>query len=253
MRQAAFLLGAVVFFAGIAGAQSTAGSKPVADSAAVNGAPVSEGYSAPQLFATAANPPDAAAGTSSAAPSSSSDPAGNPSGAVADSAPAQDSQKQSSVQSVFPQNTWEAYVGYTFLHFNIANGYSKNTNGLNLAVEYYPHAGSWGLDAESIATFGSAENQLLRLWTGMGGGRYRFAAPRGLEIWGHGLIGGAKFVPQTPLGGQTGFAFDLGGGVDVGAFNHRLAFRFAGDLVATRFFGTEQYNPKLSAGVVFKY
>jgi hypothetical protein len=39
----------------------------------------------------------------------------------------------------------------------------------------------------------------------------------------------------------------------VGAFNHRLAFRFAGDMVGTRFFGTGQYNPEVSAGIVFKY
>jgi hypothetical protein len=216
-------------------------STPVADPSAASDVAASDA-SAPQLFATAADP---SAGTGNA--SSASSPS------ATSSALPQDTSKLPGVQSVFAQYNWQAYLGYTFLHFNVTPSYSKNTNGFNLAVEYYPHTGALGVDAESIVTFASVENQLGRLWTGMGGARYRFAGPRGLEIWGHGLLGGAKFVPQTPFGSQTAFAYDLGAGVDVGAFNHRLAFRFAGDMVGTRFFGTGQYNPEVSAGIVFKY
>jgi hypothetical protein len=246
MRQLAFLLGVAVFFAGAAGAQSKFDNTSAADPSVASDGAVSDAR-APQLFATAADPSGATAdASSSAAPSA-------PSPSAAGSALPQDTSKLPGVQSVFAQYNWQAYLGYTFLHFNVAPSYSKNTNGFNLAIEYYPHTGAFGVDAESIVTFASVEGQLGRLWTGMGGGRYRFAGPRGLEIWGHGLLGGAKFVPQTPFGSQTGFAYDLGAGVDVAGFNHRLGFRFAGDMVGTRFFGTGQYSPEVSAGIVFKY
>lgn len=251
MRQFAFLLGALVFFAGAAGAQSSLDSTPVADSSAVSAAAVSQDTSIPQLFAASADPSDGASGATS-----SSSNSGNSTGAEANSALSQDTTPPPArvpVQSVFAQYNWEAYLGYTFLHFNVKPSYSKNTNGLNLSVQYFPHTGAFGFDGETIATFASVANQTARFWTGMGGGRYRYAGPRGIEIWGHALLGGAKFVPQTPFGNQTAFAYELGGGADIGAFNHRLAFRFAGDMVGTRFFSTGQYSPKFSAGIVFKY
>ncbi len=246
MRQSAFLLGVVLFFAGTASAQATLDSTPAVDSSAASSVATAQDTDrpqadTPQLFALLANPlsvaPLAPAAEPNAAPSQGPAPQTQAGG----------------VQSVFPQYSWQAYVGYTYLRFYEGGPFTKNTNGLNFSGVYYIHTGHFGIDGEGVGTFGSQANQTLKFWTGMGGGRYRFAAPRGMEIWVHGLVGGAKFVPQTNLGGQTGLAYELGAGVDIGAFNHRLAFRFAGDMLGTRFFSTGQYNPKVSAGIVFKY
>jgi len=249
MRQSVFLLGVIVFLAGTACAQSNGSASPAvsnvapaASSDVATSQEASQEAAAPQLFAVAAEPANGA-------------PVALASGASgADSASSQEpTSRAPSVQSVFATYNWEAYIGYTFFHFDITPSFSKNTNGLNVSVQYYPHTGAFGIDGEGVATFASIANHTGKFWAGMGGGRYRFAGPRGLEIWVHGLVGGAKFLPQTPFGGQTGFAYETGAGVDVAAFNRRLAFRFAGDMIGTRFFSTNQFSPKFSAGIVFKY
>jgi hypothetical protein len=241
MRQSAFLIGIIVFLAGTAGAQSRLDDGvAAADLSSANGAVVSQESSKPQVFAmAAAEPLNFAPAATSADPSAPQGP------------PPQLGRNE--VQSVFPQYDWQAYAGYGFVHFYETPGLSPNLNGFNLAIDYYRHAGPLAIDGEMVAVFGSQAHHTAELWAGMGGGRYRFAAPRGLEVWVHGLIGGAKYVPQTALGSQTGLAYEVGAGVDVGAWNHRLAFRFAGDLLGTRFFSTGQYSPKVSAGIVFKY
>jgi hypothetical protein len=246
MKQLVMLLAVVVFFAGTAGAQSKiddsatpliSGAPAVADSSAVP-SDASQDAATPQLFAAVLQPANAeASGEASDAASS-----------------AQVSTSRDPVQSVFPSYNWEAYIGYTFLRFEVAPSVARSTNGLNVASQYYFHTGALGIDGEGIATFAPIAGQTGKFWAGLVGARYRFAAPRGLEVWVHGLVGGAKFLPQTALGGQTGFAYETGAGVDIGAFGHRrLAFRFAGDMVGTRFFSHDQFSPKISAGIVFKY
>jgi hypothetical protein len=49
------------------------------------------------------------------------------------------------------------------------------------------------------------------------------------------------------------FSLELGGGVDLMPRHRRLGYRLQADMVATRFFGTYQYSPKISAGIVFKF
>jgi hypothetical protein len=242
MKQSAFLLGVLLFLTGTAGAQSNS-DNPTADSSAwsaAGAATASQDTSVQPLFALAAEPSNSAPNT----PSSEAAPA-----------PAQISTQPGQVQGVFPEYNWQAYLGYTFVHFNEGSGFNPNLNGFNMALDYFRHTGALGIDGELVAGFGSQARFLGELWAGMGGARYRFVAPRGLQVWVHGLVGGAKFVPQTAIGneGQTGLAYEAGAGVDVGAWNHRFAFRFAGDLLGTRIFGQNQFNPKVSAGIVFKY
>ncbi|HYL46224.1 MAG TPA: hypothetical protein VEU52_04300, partial [Candidatus Limnocylindrales bacterium] len=88
---------------------------------------------------------------------------------------------------------------------------------------------------------------------GGGGPRFRWSLPRGLELWGHGLVGYSHFAPQTPFGGQNAFAFEVGAGVDINVRHQKWALRFAGDMIGSHYFGTEQYSPKASAGVVYKF
>lgn len=237
MRHSAFLLGIALFCAGTAGAQALSSPQPVADSSAADAVAASQPSAEPQLFALA-NP--------SNAPSANAD-AADPQGPTP--------QTQSSVQGVFPAYKWQGFLGYTFVYFNEGTNYSKPLNGFNMALDYYPHTGAFGVEGEVTSTFGSQANHLAELWAGMGGARYRFAAPRGTQIWVHGLVGGTKFVPQTAFGNgdQTGLAYEVGGGIDIGAFNHRFAYRFSGDMLGTRVFGQNQFSPKVTAGIIFKF
>jgi hypothetical protein len=65
------------------------------------------------------------------------------------------------------------------------------------------------------------------------------------------LFGGAH-VNANAAGSNTSFATALGGGLDYKIIRV-IAWRFQGDYVQTRFFGTTQNNVRLSTGIVFRY
>jgi hypothetical protein len=175
-------------------------------------------------------------------------------GAVANDPDASSSaQEPPSVRGVFKSYNWQATAGYTFFRFYIIPGVQSNMNGLNLGMVYYP-GGHWvGADGEFIGAWGSVDGLSTRYVQAMGGPRFRWAAPRGLEIWGHGLVGRSHFLPQTNLGNQGAFAYEVGGGVDVNIHQRRIAYRASANMVGTRYFGTYQYSPNVSVGVVFKF
>lgn len=158
-------------------------------------------------------------------------------------------QQVSSVRETF---NWQAYLGYTFVHFNEGFGLAANRNGFNYSVVYYFR--DWiAADGEFMATFGKQGGQNSWLLFGGGGPRFRWSAPRGLELWAHALAGISHFTPQTPFGKQEAFAYELGGGVDIKAHHQRLAYRLGVDMLGSRYFGNNQFSPKVSAGVVYKF
>ncbi|HTZ74565.1 MAG TPA: hypothetical protein VMB47_11635 [Candidatus Aquilonibacter sp.] len=157
------------------------------------------------------------------------------------------------VRSVFQTYNWEAYFGYTFLRFYASPALTRNTNGVNLGVVYYPGGKWFGVDTEALGTFGSLLNVTEKFVMAAGGGRVRWQGPRGIEVWAHGLAGYSHFLPQTALGGQSAFAFETGAGVDLNLRHERWAVRLAGDMVGTSYFQTHQYSPKASAGIVIKF
>jgi len=159
------------------------------------------------------------------------------------------------VHGVFPDYYWRIYASYSFFRFYIASrpSITKNLNGIDLGVVYYPHLGWIGLEGQFVGEWGSLYKQSAEFGLGAGGVRFRWSAPREAEVFGHALVGGARFVPQTALGGQGAFAFEVGGGVDLGSHRRRYAVRLEGDLVGSRFFSTYQYSPRFAAGFVFKY
>jgi len=155
-------------------------------------------------------------------------------------------------QSVFQHFDWEVYAGYAFVRFYQVPGVELNTNGLNFGVVYYIK--DWvGAEGEFTGTFGSQYGDTSRFLLGLGGLRFRWSAPRGIELWAHGLIGGSHYLPQTANGSPSALGYELGGGVDVNAHHMRWAYRFAVDAVATQYFNTYQFSPKASAGIVFRF
>lgn len=173
------------------------------------------------------------------------------SGRAASSAPA-DGQVPA-VVGVYPQRCWQLYAGYTFLRFYEVPGTTKTLNGLDLGVTYFPKASWFGIDGTMTAAFGTQKGQAAKFALALGGARLRWSAPRAIEFWVHGLAGESHFLPQTIYGGQSAFAYEAGGGMDIRAHHQRFAYRFEADAVGTSYFGTYQVSPKFSAGIVFKF
>ncbi len=238
MKQTVVLCAALLVLAAGAKAQASSDSSlpfaPVATTASTTASNTNP------LVAEATPSPDA--NTSAPGATLANDPGANSS-----------AQEPPSVHSVFKDYNWQATAGYTFFRFYIVPGVESNMNGLNLGLVFYPR-GHWvGADGEFIGAWGSVDGLSTRYVQAMGGPRFRWAAPRGLEIWGHGLVGGSHFLPQTAFGNQGAFAYEVGGGVDLNIHQRRIAYRASANMVGTHYFGTYQYSPNVSVGVVFKF
>ena len=232
MKHGAFLCGIVLILAPSAGAQTNSGSSLLL------GSPMPA-----FAFAAPAGMPGANAMGLGAAPEPAAEPAPEP---AAEPEP-------QGVYGVLQNYNWQAYVGFTHLVFYELPGVTGNLNGFNMSLVYYPRGGHLGADGEFAALFAPQGNLNTRVELALGGARYRLEGPRGLEIWGHGMVGGAHFLPQTAFGSTGAFAYDVGAGVDFNPRHRRLGLRLQADFVGTRFFGTHQYNPKISGGVVYRF
>lgn len=168
-------------------------------------------------------------------------------------APARASDPQVTVQTVFIPYSLQLYGGYTFIRVYAFPAREVNRNGLDISLSYYPHAGHFGAEGALTAAFGSIMNENSDFAFAGGGPRFRWSAPRGIDVWAHGLLGGAHFGPRIAGFGQGGLGYELGGGVDINAHQQRLAYRFEADMVGTRLYSVSQYSPKFSAGIVFKF
>lgn len=241
MKQTAVLCAAIFLLAAGAHAQAISGNPLPAAPAAVTAAPAATTDSTPLYAANAApaTSDSSASAISSTVASDASSKSGDP--------------QQPAVYSVFQTYNWQATAGYSFFRFYVVPGLTVNTNGLNLGLAWYP-GGKWVAgEGQIIGTFGSVFGESARYVQAMGGPRFRWSAPHGLEIWGHGLVGRAHEHPQTIFGNQGAFAYEVGGGVDFNVHQKRYALRAGADMIGTRFFNTYQYSPEVSIGFVFKF
>jgi hypothetical protein len=237
MRYFAFLLGLVLLLSISASAQTT-----TSDSVLL---PASY-FSVPAASNAPVNPP-----AISLTPFSTVPPP-TPPGTLASSTPLSlMPAAPQDVTSVFESYSWQAYVGYTYLHFFELPHITENMNGFNYSMVYY-FKDWFGVDGEFAATHGSQDSVSSWFLFGGGGPRFRWSAPKGIEVWAHALAGYSHFTPQTPAGVQHAFAYELGGGVDL-PFKPRWALRLGADAMCTHYFNTYQYSPKASAGIVFKF
>lgn len=242
MKYAAFLLGAIFLFLTTSFAQDNSPNSmlfaPSESAALDHGSSFIPGQRL--LLASTATPANIEMPGFSA---SVSDPSSEPAA------------QRTNVQSVFETYKWQLYAGYAFFRFYARPNHTENMNGINLAISYYPTASWFGADGDIFGEFGSFQHQSSRFTSYLGGGRVRRRlASRNIEIWGHGLVGLAKFLPQTALGGQTSLSYEVGGGMDIGFLpRRRFAYRVQADMVGTKFFNTYQLSPKISVGVVYKF
>lgn len=156
------------------------------------------------------------------------------------------------VQGVFVKYDYDVSVGYTFMRFYEVPGDTLNGNGFNVSGVYW-YRDWFGVDGEFFAVYSRQTN--VDSWVAVAGAgpRVRWVRPRGLDLWAHALIAGSYLAPKSPYGGEGAIAGVVGVGVDLNAHHRHIAYRFAVDGLATRFFGTYQISPKASAGVVFKF
>lgn len=157
------------------------------------------------------------------------------------------------VYGVFQEYDWQAYAGYTYIRFLEIPGTSINMNGFDMSVAYSPYGKWFGLEGALTTGFGSSAGANSRFVLGMGGARLRWAVQRGIDLWVHGLAGGAHLTPQTAYGSGESFGYELGGGADLTRHGQRISYRIEGDIVGTRFFGTYQDSAKISLGVVYRF
>jgi hypothetical protein len=228
MRHAALLIGSILFIAVNAGAQVNVAN--TGDSfLQVSLAPPENSFSLPVLPAT----PAAITATPAAPTSVNADP-------------------PQYVQSVYETYRWQAYVGYEYVRFYEVPNITVNTNGFMYSLVYYLK--DWfALDGELNATHLHELGTGGWLLVGGGGPRFRWSGPRGVELWGHAMGGYSHFTPQTAFGDEHAPAFEVGGGVDINTSHRRFAYRAEADMVGTRYFGTYQYSPKVSVGLVIKF
>jgi hypothetical protein len=157
------------------------------------------------------------------------------------------------VYSVRPYYAWQLYAGYTFFRFYEVPTLKNLENGFDVDMTYFPGAGWIGVEGDLMATFGSQAGCISKFTLATGGVRFRWAGPRGTQFFLHGVAGGSHFFPQTAYGSQNALGYEMGGGMDISAHHRRMAYRFEVDAVGTRYFGTYQYSPKASAGIVFNF
>ncbi|HEY0702975.1 MAG TPA: hypothetical protein VGD60_09435 [Candidatus Acidoferrales bacterium] len=156
------------------------------------------------------------------------------------------------VQGVFEKYSYDVAAGYTFFRFYEVPGITSNMNGFNGSFVYW-YRDRIGPDAEIFATYGSQPGINSWLTFGGVGPRVRWIKPGGIDLWAHALFGGAYITPKIPYGGQGTVAGALGGGVDLNGHHRHMAIRLSVDGVATHFFGTFQFSPMASAGIVYKF
>ena|ERR1700722_7898439 len=230
MKHVAFLFGVILISASCASAQATS------QSSGLFGSP----FAGTMAITSATNTP-------TAFPSASDLPA-----AAVPASPSASEPQQPGVQSVYQKYPFQLYGGYTFVRFNATSNTSVNRNGFSAAAAYFYKDSFFGVEGDLTATFGTLQGYSSKFLIASGGPRVRWSGPRGIEYWGHGLVGGAHFTPRTALGSQGAFAFRVGGGVDFN-FSTHLSARAGVDLLGTHFFNRNQNSPLISGGIVYKF
>jgi hypothetical protein len=211
----------------------------------------------PSAALSAAPAPDSAA--LPAVPAPSADPGPADLSLSAEPAPASSSSATSAqkgprpVVGVFENFNFQASVGYTFLRFYEAPHQVESRNGFVSNFVYYYNGGWIGVDGSLLGALGSQFNERSRFLFGGAGPRLRWPGERSVEFWGHALVGGAHYTPQTSYGTQGAFGYEVGGGIDANAHHRRLAYRAEINMIGTRFFNTYQYSPMAAVSLVWKF
>ncbi len=156
------------------------------------------------------------------------------------------------------------FFGYSYYNTNLSSIDRVNTNGFEASLEgriipflgfvadFDSHYGSQKLLIECpaspipcgpVSTNIAERNYLFGPRVSFPAGKFRPFAQ---------LLFGGAHVNAGDAGSDTSFATAVGGGLDYKLIP-LLAWRFQGDYVQTRFFGTTQDNVRISTGIVLRF
>jgi hypothetical protein len=158
------------------------------------------------------------------------------------------------------------FFGYSYYNTDLSSTDRANTNGwegsfegkvlpfVGLVADFDGHYGSQNFSGCGVTASGvgcgtfnadvSEYNYLFGPRVSASVGKFRPFAEA--------LFGGAHVNVNNGGGSDTSFATALGGGLDYKIIKP-IAWRFQGDYVQTRFFGTTQNNVRISTGIVLKF
>ena len=156
------------------------------------------------------------------------------------------------VQGVMPLMSWQGSAGFTYMRFYEVPGATVNSSGFNSSVAYFVKPWAAAEGEVNIGVGSQLGKATESVFTG-GGLRLQMPVSPTLNVWIHGLAGGASFTPKTTFGSTSAFGYELGGGFDLIPERRRLGYRVGVDLLGTSFFGTYQMSPKITAGIVYKF
>jgi len=143
-------------------------------------------------------------------------------------------------------------LGYQYVRFR-STAFDSNLNGLQVSLSYFLN--DWfAVEGNVVAAFGTAlSNNSAKYLLYTAGGRIAWRGQRRRwEPWGHALVGGLHMIPQTALGGQNGFAFQAGGGVDY-RLNPNVSIRAGADYVRSQLYSQSQNNFQGGVGLVIHF
>jgi len=153
---------------------------------------------------------------------------------------------------------WQVALGY---QFNGIHLYATDfhTNGFNASLARY-FGNFFGIEVQTGLGYGNTDNTTrpanLSARSVFVGGGPRFAVRNTgrIEPWAHGVFGDQyfRFSQTTGPSSMSAFGWLAGGGVDLHA-SPRTAIRFEGDYLGTRFFGVNQRNYQIVAGLAFNF
>lgn len=142
----------------------------------------------------------------------------------------------------------EVSASYSYLRFGVSNGVNQNGASVSFAGNF----NHWlGLAADVGGYHKSQGGATFNTYTYMGGPRFSYRNSGRVTPFAQALFGGARGSLNAfgASGSTTGFAYSVGGGVDLG-LTRRLALRPQLDYIGMRFSGN---TVRGSIGIVFRF
>jgi opacity protein-like surface antigen len=166
-------------------------------------------------------------------------------------APAAPSPKPKFLYSSSERPRWELGFGIDWLRFR-STIFNASAVGVKTSLTYFTN--EWfGVEGNVTAVFAPEiyAKEHVKLVVYGAGPKIAWRRDR-WEPWVHGILGGAHEQPQTAGNSRNTYSIQLGGGADY-HFNPRFSGRLEGNYVRTSFFGKNQNNFQLGAGIVMHF
>jgi hypothetical protein len=157
------------------------------------------------------------------------------------------------------------FFGYSYYSTDLSSLDRANTNGweaslegkvvpfLGFVADFDSHYGSQNFQGAvcGLTCSPTSFNASVTEHNFLFGPRVSFSVGK-FRPFAEALFGAAHVNVNNGVGSDTSFATGLGGGLDYKIIRP-VAWRFQGDYVQTRFFGTTQNNVRISTGIVFRF